>query len=204
MNFNLLDQVPKFDGFYSLDLNRFFDVFKRVYFTTNEASKLKDFVGISHISNPTNAVDWIARNTSLPLVTAGQKPIFADADGTLAGFLGEGFDPAHEVYLPREARGALEATEAAGCHIELVDFSSRRLRINVETERASLVVIAQAFYPAWHAYVDGRFTTLWRANHAFQAVQVPAGKHLLTLAYEDQAFALGAATSTFSLLACGA
>ena len=35
MNFNLLDRVPKFDGFYSLDLKESFGLFKQVYFGTN-------------------------------------------------------------------------------------------------------------------------------------------------------------------------
>jgi hypothetical protein len=34
-NLNLLDHVSKFDGFYSLDLREFSDVFKQIYFGTN-------------------------------------------------------------------------------------------------------------------------------------------------------------------------
>ena len=93
MNLNLLDGVPKFDGFYALDLKDFLDVFKHVYFTTNEAPRLKDFLGISHTSNPTNVVDWVARGSFLPLVTAGQKPVFADGPNTLRGLFTDDFDP---------------------------------------------------------------------------------------------------------------
>ncbi len=55
-----------------------------------------------------------------------------------------------------------------------------------EAPAASLVVISQTYYPAWKAYVDGRPAKLWRANYAFQALEVPAGRHHIRLAYEDE------------------
>ena len=54
------------------------------------------------------------------------------------------------------------------------------------------------------AYVDGKPTPLWRANHAFQALEVPGGKHLVRLAYEDRGFIYGGMISLGCLLGCGA
>ena len=54
-------------------------------------------------------------------------------------------------------------------------------------------VISQTDYPAWKALVDGRPAILWRANHAFQAVEVPAGQHQIVLVYRDRAFQVGLA-----------
>jgi len=65
----------------------------------------------------------------------------------------------------------------------------------VHSERATVVVIAQAHYPCWRAFVDGKPVTLWRANHAFQAVAVPAGSHHVRLVYRDNWFALGCVIS---------
>ena len=46
---------------------------------------------------------------------------------------------------------------------------------------------------------------LWRANHAFQAVQVPAGQHRVRLRYEDKRFQLGVWISgTLALLGLAA
>ena len=47
----------------------------------------------------------------------------------------------------------------------------------VEAEAPAMVVVAQAYYHPWHAYVDGKSTPLWRANYAFQALEVAVGKH---------------------------
>jgi len=43
---------------------------------------------------------------------------------------------------------------------------------------------------------------LWRANYAFQAVEVPAGRHEVLLVYRDEAFQAGAAVSLCALLLC--
>jgi uncharacterized membrane protein YfhO len=68
-----------------------------------------------------------------------------------------------------------------------------------------MVNISQSFYAPWKAYVDGAPVPLWCANHAFQAVQVPAGQHHLLLRYEDRRFRLGAWISgSLALLALAA
>jgi uncharacterized membrane protein YfhO len=64
------------------------------------------------------------------------------------------------------------------------------------------LVISQAFYPAWHAFLDGRRVPLWRANYAFQAVETAAGRHHLELIYRDVYFSLGVVVSGFTLLTC--
>jgi uncharacterized membrane protein YfhO len=64
------------------------------------------------------------------------------------------------------------------------------------------VVVAQTFYHDWRASVDGQNVPLLRANHAFQAVEVPQGRHQIVLRYVDQAFELGAAISIVVWFGC--
>jgi hypothetical protein len=200
---NLLDHVAKFDGFYPLDLKEFGEVCNLVYFTTNNTARLQDFVGIAITGNPTNAVDWISRDSSLPLITAGQQPVFAGSTNTLAALGDAGFEPLRVVYLPLEAQGRVQATNAAHARIISSQFSPHRLGFEVEAAAPAMVVVAQAYYHPWQAYVDGNRTPLWRANHAFQALEVPAGKHQVRLVYEDRGFMYGSAISLVCLLGCG-
>ena len=200
---NLLDHVAKFDGFYPLDLKEFGELFHLVYFTTNNTARLLDFAGIAMTGNPTNAVDWIARDSFLPMFTAGQKPVFAGSASTLAALVAASFEPLRAVYLPPEAQGQIQATNAANARIVSSQFSRHRLGIEVEAGAPAMVVVAQAFYHPWHAYVDGKPTPLWRANHTFQALEVPAGKHQIRLVYEDRGFLYGSIISLVSLVGCG-
>jgi len=63
-----------------------------------------------------------------------------------------------------------------------------------------MAVVAQSYYHLWKASIDGVPTRLWRANHAFQALEVPAGRHSVTLVYDDRGFRLGAWVSVLTLL----
>lgn len=203
LNCNLLDHVPKFDGFYSLDVKEFLDLFQHVYFRPKAAEGWKDFLAISHTSDPADPLGWVRREGALPLLTAGRRPVFADEAMILQRVLGEDFDPRREVYLPSAAQAAAQATREAPAQVSVQEFRAHRVRARVRADAAVWVTVAQTFYPAWRAYVDGRPVRLWRANYAFQALEVPAGDHEVTLAYEDRAFWAGAVLSLLSLLGGG-
>jgi uncharacterized membrane protein YfhO len=86
--------------------------------------------------------------------------------------------------------------------IQQTEFSANRISATAKAEAAALVVISQTEYPAWKAFVDGHPASLWRANHAFQALAIPAGKHEIRLEYRDTAFHIGAAITACSALIC--
>ncbi len=76
-NCNLLDAVPKVDGFFSLTPRENDDVLSLFYTRTNaDLPGLEDFMGVSQISAPDQIYHWQSRPNFLPLVTAGQKTGF--------------------------------------------------------------------------------------------------------------------------------
>ena len=151
---------------------------------------------------PTTIFAWQERKTFLPLATAGQRPIFAGDTETMEKLESADFDPRHTVYLPLSARSDVTVTNASEAKIIFQQFGAQQAHLTVEAPAPALVVIAQAFYHNWHAYVDGKPVPLLRANHAFQALEVPAGQHEITLRYEDWMFRLGAVISALTLLGC--
>ena len=65
-----------------------------------------------------------------------------------------------------------------------------------------MVVIAQSFYHPWKAVVDGKPTPIWKANYAFQALEVPPGQHQVEIVYRDKKFFFGALISGLTALGC--
>lgn len=57
-------------------------------------------------------------------------------------------------------------------------------RVRVDAEGAGMLVVADAFQDGWQAYVDGEPVDILRADHALRGVPVPAGEHVVELAYE--------------------
>jgi len=202
-NCNLLDGVPKVDGFFSLSPRENNDVLSLFYATTNaDFPRLEDFLGASQISAPDATFHWRARPTFLPLVTAGQKPVFADDEETLRALTRPDFDGRSLVYLPPSAKPLVPVTGPARARVLASRFGTQSVDVDVEATDPAIVVVAQTYYHPWKAYVDDRPAPLLRANHAFQAIPIPAGKHQIHLAYEDRAFEIGAAISVCLWVNC--
>jgi hypothetical protein len=202
-NVNLLDDVPKVDGFFSLTPRENNDVLGYFYRTTNaDFPRLEDFTGVSQITAPGKMLKWESRATFLPLVTAGQKPVFLDDEKTLSAMTQTNFDGSKIVFLPPEAKSFVTVSNQTSAKILNSKFSNQTVDIEVEAQEPSLVVVAQTYYHDWRAFVDGQPTKLLRANDAFQAVQIEQGKHHIHFFYKDRAFEIGAMISIFAWLGC--
>ena len=226
-NLNLLDGLAKTDGIFSLYLREQQEVEARLFLggpTNSLPGPLADFLGIAHVSSPTNIFKWHRRDTALPLITAGQRPEFAAAEISLPAMAGTNWNPAEVVFLhpwdkavaegdgillPIGRSGNLQPpsvtneTIGASARILSTNWTAHRIECDVESSAPTLVVIAQAFYHPWRATVNGQPANLLRANHAFQAVPIPAGRSTVRLEYVDRRFQLGLALSALGLVVCG-
>jgi hypothetical protein len=91
--------------------------------------------------------------------------------------------------------GAPEGPIAA----EGIRVEGAALSATVVAPRDGLAVILDPFYPGWTATLDGRPVPILRADFAFQAVAVPAGRHELRLTYRNRWVGIGAAVSLGAL-----
>ncbi len=207
---NVLDAVPKVDGFFSLTPRESDSVLSLFYTTTNASyPRLEDFLGVAQITAPDNVLHWQTRNRFLPLVTAGQSPVFLDDAAALRALTGNDFDGSRLVFLPPELKPFVTVSNHTAARILSSRFGYQTVDIEAEADAPSLVVIAQTYYHNWQARLDDSNVRqpLLRANVAFQAVQIPAGRHRVHLSYHDRAFQIGAVLSGLawlgSLLALG-
>ena len=180
---------------YSLFLRESGDVLSTLFATPKPPAGLADFLAVSHFNTPGKVTEWEFRPTHLPWVTAGQRPVFADAASTLKALAAPDFDPRRTVFLPLEARRLVMVSNSSPALISVREFTAHKVKLDTEASEPALVVIAQSFYHNWRAYVGGQPTPLFRANHAFQALQIPAGRQQITLLYEDRPFYCGMAIS---------
>lgn len=202
-NWNLVDRIPKVNGFYSLYPREHAHILDLIYHSTNSPpAPLLDFLGVTLITVDTNLFALEYRTNALPLVSMGQQPVFASESDTLRRLGGNNFEPRKDVFLPQELSRGVAVSPDPQARAKLVEFRSHSLTIETTATAPTLAVIAQTYDPKWQATVDGQPVELLRANHAFQAVAVPAGQHTLRLVYEDRAFQRGAAISLATLAGC--
>ena len=62
------------------------------------------------------------------------------------------------------------------------------------------LVIAENWYPDWHASIDGKPTPILRADHALLSVVLPPGAREVTLHFASAAYAQGKVVTLVALL----
>jgi len=202
-NCNLLEGLPKVNGFYSLYLRAADEVLSLIYGPTNRMTpQLLDLLAVSQITKPGELFEWQSRSNYLPVVSAGAQPRFANPADTLEAIASADFNPRQVVYLPLEAASKVAATNHGRAEIGEPVFSAHDAIVRVQGNQPAILVISQAHYRPWRAYVDDRETPIWRANRAFQAVEVPAGSHAVRLVYQDRLFDWGILISVLCWSGC--
>jgi hypothetical protein len=203
-NCNLLEAMPKVNGFFSLYPKHNYELINEVLYAQTNANlpRLADFMAVSYVTAPGKLFEWEPRSTWLPVLTAGQKPIFADDPQTLRALTSAAFEPLKVVYLPTESKPFITVTNPSSVRLTATQFTPHRLTFRVVAAEQAMVAIAQTYYHCWKVRVNGKPARLWRANLAFQALEVPAGTSEVELVYQDRAFWLGAVVSLVFLLGC--
>lgn len=106
--------------------------------------------------------------------------------------------------------GEVDAVESAGTvlppaategRVTIVDYRPERVRIEVDTPQAAVLVLADAFEPGWTARIDGGDKLeIFRANGLVRAVLVPPGRSHVLFMYETPGLRLGAWLSGLGLV----
>jgi hypothetical protein len=129
---------------------------------------------------------------------------FPDYDGVLSYMKTGGFDPRREVLLAGGpaarpagystgvgAAGAGATGEAEPGRVGAVKYQGDGLAVSVEARAKCYLVLSDAFYPGWRAFVDGKQVPVLRADYAFRAVEVEAGAHEVRMIYKPVLFTIG-------------
>jgi hypothetical protein len=81
----------------------------------------------------------------------------------------------------------------------IVSYRPERVEIATDSPRDGFLVLSDTYRPGWSATVDGNESPVLRAQTAFRAVRVSAGKHTVVFSYRPASLRAGAAVSLSSL-----
>jgi hypothetical protein len=79
----------------------------------------------------------------------------------------------------------------------------QHVEMEVTLRCAGIVVLSDSWFPGWQATIDGRPAEILPANTAMRAVAVPAGPHLVAMAYRPTGIYWGGILSIAVFLALG-
>ncbi len=113
--------------------------------------------------------------------------------------MSEDFDPANQVVLSEAPPTALVAGPVDG-EVEWISRGINEQELVVRADRPALLVIADNWFPAWHARVNGQDAPVLRANHTLRAIPVPAGESTVSVYYASGQLRAGLWVTVLSLL----
>jgi Bacterial membrane protein YfhO len=129
-------------------------------------------------------------------VVAGAR--LAPLPDALLVLLTPDFDLRTEVVL--DAGGPAVSPEDFRGEARIVSRTSTRVVLEVEASHDAYAVLVESYVPGWRATVDGSPAPVRRANAAFRAVGVPAGRHRVEMWYLPPAVLWGAGSSALAAL----
>jgi hypothetical protein len=149
-----------------------------------------------------------------------QAIVVADQDQAWEAIHTPDLDPARQVVIegdltpipwpPRAADGTtpLRPGEGVGGGGEVpapsVQWESdgpNRVCLTAELPAPGYLVVSQAWYPGWRARLEtGERLPVLRANYAFQAVPLPAGRHVVTLSFSPRLWWAGVIVGLVTLV----
>ncbi len=65
----------------------------------------------------------------------------------------------------------------------VVSYKPDNIRLQVNNDRAGVLILRDGFHKDWHARVDGKETDVLRANVGFKGVYLPPGRHEVVFRY---------------------
>jgi hypothetical protein len=206
-NAGMLDGVASANNFDPLLIGRYSDMLEAAV----EAPGVLRAMGVTHVATDrswpggepvTSGGSATFYRLSDPL---GRAWIVPEArriasDSTLKALTDPAFDPGAEVLLEGQAPLHPDSSATAGAwQILSLQDAPNKVTIRARLEAPGTLVLADTWYPGWEATVDGEPAALLRANHAFRAVRLEAGEHVVEMVYRPTAVFIGAVTSLVAL-----
>ena len=122
---------------------------------------------------------------------------------TVARLLEEGFNPGTTALLNEPPPIELAGGPVQG-DVQWTRDGLDRLELAVESPSNALLVVADNWYPAWKATVDGTEVPVLRAYHTLRAVPVGPGRHQVVMWYDAGALRGGLVATIAGLIVLAA
>lgn len=108
------------------------------------------------------------------------------------------FDPMAEVII--EGGADLDARPLGPEWVRITAYEPERVEVEAAFTAPGYLVLTDAHYPGWRAWVDGREAPIATADVLFRAVYLEPGRHRVVFRFQPWSFWMGAAISLGTLM----
>ncbi len=89
------------------------------------------------------------------------------------------------VFHPGNPISLLNQRSNGTIQVQEFSFDNLRVIVNTKSDLPSVLYYADAWYPSWHAYVNGNPTPVIRTNLGYKSVIVPPGESTVVFSFDD-------------------
>ena len=109
------------------------------------------------------------------------------------------FNP-HDTVILKGKEDTTASSSKGPDKTQILKYAPEEILIKTCTSKRGFLILSDAYYPGWKAYVDNKETKILRANYIFRAIKLPEGTHTIRFVYKPKSFIIGAWISLVSLL----
>ncbi len=117
------------------------------------------------------------------------------ADEALAALASGAVDPRTTALLEESPPPLVNSPNPTTSTARIATYSPDFISVVTQTSAGGLLVLSEVFDPDWKAYVNGKEAPIYRANHLFRAVEIPASTSTVEFRYEVRLAFMGALVS---------
>ena len=85
----------------------------------------------------------------------------------------------------------------------IILYETNNVMIETISDKSSLMILTDVYYPGWKALIDGVETKVYRADGLVRAVFVPEGNHTVEFVYLPESYSTGIIISVISAIILG-
>ncbi len=126
--------------------------------------------------------------------------VINNANAIINTFFQKDFSYRTTIILEEKPKQLIQGESQEIIPARIKNYLPNRVDIDVETKKSGMLFLSDTFYPGWKAYIDQKETKIYRADYAFRAVFMEAGKHTVTFVYQPLSFTIGLVTSGISVV----
>lgn len=122
-------------------------------------------------------------------------------DALFARMLEDTFDPSTTAITESAPPTAPSGSSAQTIGTATIrEHTPQRVVIDCDASADAVLVLADTFYPGWHATIDGQAGAIYPVYHCYRGVTISAGKHVVEFTYRPTSLRLGLAASAAALV----
>lgn len=137
-----------------------------------------------------NYYKFYQNNNVFPHVfLVGGYRVMKDDRQILMTIFSNDFNPRREIVL--EADPKINKTDKDVGEAKIISYKQNSIEISAEAKSSALLFLTENYNKGWKASVDGKAVQILRANYAFKAIPIEAGKHIVRFFYDPWSFKIG-------------